>query len=230
VTANSRPTSVRRSFRSFLAYGSGAPEEIVARLERDPDALIDEGRVLKAGDRCTVVQVDDAFVLKRYNLRGPLHTARHVLLESRAARCWRSGHKLLRAGLATPEPLAWSERRIGSMRFQSYLLMPYVSGPTLLDLVRNGASANDVDRVAACFASLWQGLRRVRAGHDDMKASNFIVGEDGTLWLIDLDGVRLGLAEPSFRRARQKSLARFMRNWRAHEAAEAAFRAALDTA
>ena len=186
--------------------------------------------MLKDGDRCTVVHVEDAYVLKRYNLRGPVHTARHVFLRSRAAHCWRAGHRLLRAGLATPEPLAWSERRLGPLRFESYLLMPYVSGPTLLELVRNGASGDDVERVASRFAEIWRGLGGVRAGHDDMKASNFIVGDDGRLWMIDLDGVRLGLPEPRFRRARQKSLARFMRNWRAHEEAAAAFRAAIGTA
>ena len=67
----------------------------------------------------------------------------------------------------------------------------------------------------------------LRAGHDDMKAANFIVDADGHVWMIDLDGMRLGLPGPLFRRVRRLDHACFMRNWKENAVAAALFGARL---
>ncbi len=202
-------------------------------LRSGGDRLLEGARVLKEGDRCTVVRLDadgQALVLKRYNLKRPFHTATHMLLRSRAAWCWINGHRLREAGLSTPEPLACCEHRLGPLRFQSYLLMPFVEGPTLRDYVDHHApSPAELDRVAAEFARIWSVLGSLRAGHDDTKATNFIVGADGSLWMLDLDGVRIGLPRLLLERARRNDLARFMRNWEDRPEVAAAFRARLGT-
>lgn len=189
--------------------------------------------MLKDGDRSTVVRLrrdDGDFVLKRYNRKGPVHTATHLLLRSRAAWCWRTGRRLEEVGLRTPRPLAYVERRLGALRFESWLLTPFVDGRTLLEVVQGDPSAEALARHAEDFGAIWRTLGALRAGHDDMKATNFIVDEAGRLWLIDLDGMRLGLRGAWFRRARRKDRARFMRNWQGHPRVAEAFRARLGTA
>jgi tRNA A-37 threonylcarbamoyl transferase component Bud32 len=234
TTRAARPPVIDRSFRRVVTHGPGAPPEIVAALRDGTDALLSGATVLKEGDRCTVVRLDAGgrpLVLKRYNLKQPAHTATHLLLRSRAAWCWSNGHRLLRAGLRTPEPLAYCEHRVGPLRFQSYLLTTYVEGPTLRDFIRAGdPSPADLDRVARSFARVWHGLGVLRAGHDDTKATNFIVGDDGELWMIDLDGMRIGLPAPLFARTRRNDFERFMRNWRGRPEVAEAFRARIDTA
>ncbi len=223
--------SVERTFRFALRHGPAAPACILDRMTEGIEQLVDEAPALKRGDRCTVVRVDGdgrPLVLKRYNLKGPAHTLVHLFLRSRAAWCWRNGHRLLQAGLATPEPLACWECRAGPLRLQSYLLTEFVPGPTLLARVGE-AEPTEIDRLAAAFARVWRLLGELRAGHDDMKATNFIAGGDGRLWLVDLDGMRIGLPAPFFRRARRRDLARFMRNWRDRPEVAAAFRARIDT-
>ena len=209
-----------RTFRTSIVYAPEAPASLIDRFRNETDSLLTGTEILKNGDRCTVVRVDaeeGSFVVKRYNRKGPLHTATHLLLRSRAAWCWRNARCALEAGLATPAPLACYERRVGPLRLESYLLMAFVDGPTLLDYVQSGAAEPAVlEKLAEEFGRIWRGLGRLKARHHDMKATNFIVDAEHRLWLIDLDGMRTGLPGPLFRHARRTDRERFKRNWRCY--------------
>jgi len=171
------------------------------------------------------------FTLKRYNLRGGVHTAIHLPMRSRARWSWLNGRRLVAAGVPTPMPLACiEERRFRLLRVRSWLLTTFVQGRSLLELVQSQQLAGDrlVD-LARQFSRIWQTLGQLRAGHGDMKASNLIVDPDDQLWLIDLDGLRIYRSAALLRRERRNDLARFMRNWNDYPEVAAKFRARIGT-
>lgn len=69
------------------------------------------------------------------------------------------------------------------------------------------------DRTLAQFKALIQALRDYGIVHGDMKATNFLITEQG-LSVLDLDGM---YQEPDLRRfakASEKDLQRFAKNWK----------------
>ena len=207
---------------------------LVERLWSNADAVIASAQMLKDGDRCTVMRIDAAsgpLTLKRYNLKSALHTAIHLPLRSRAHWSWLSGRKLVKAGAPTPMPLACiEERRHGLLHLRSYLLTQFVPGRSLMDLVQSGeAKGERLADVARQFTRIWQTLGHLRAGHGDMKATNFIVDAQDKLWLIDLDGLRIHQSAVLLRRERRNDLARFMQNWHEKPEVAAVFRARIGT-
>lgn len=228
----------RRSMGRFMLYGAGLQAAFIDRLWEEPDEVLASGRLLKDGDRCTVAQVVDAdpseptpLVLKRYNLKDRVHTAAHAVLRSRARWGWVNGHRLASAGLPTPVPRACLEElRYGTLRLRSYLLTSFVPGRTLLELIASGeADPAQLADLARQFSRIWQALGQMRAGHGDMKATNFIVDPQWRLWLIDLDGLRIYRSSILLRRERRLDLARFMRNWQERPEVAAVFRARIGT-
>jgi hypothetical protein len=212
----------------------GTDSSLLDRLWSDPDAVLAHAAMLKDGDRCTVTRVDSGsqpHTLKRYNLKSTLHTAVHLPLRSRARWSWLSGRRLIKAGLPTPMPLAAvEERRSGLLHLRSYLLTEFVPGRSLMDLVETGDATGDtLTELARQFVRIWQTLGQMRAGHGDMKATNFIVDPPGKLWLIDLDGVRIHRSATLLRRERRNDLTRFMRNWESRPEVAAVFRARIGT-
>ncbi len=212
----------RTSFSRQMWYDQKLPGELVANLWNDADRLLQTGKMLKDGVRCTVVQVHSrsastdrkSFVLKRYNLRGPLHTALHLLLRTRARNCWHYGRQLMSNGIASPQPLAFLEYRFGPLRTRSFLLTEFVHGTNLTEYVLKSRPSSRLLRVMADeFATVWGALGELRLGHGDMKATNFLVTRDHRLWLIDLDGMRTCRNQFAFRCARNRDWRRFMKNW-----------------
>ena len=224
----------RSSMRRWLRTDASLPPALVGQLWDGPDALISSGTLLKDGDRSTVVRLEAdgrSYVLKRYNLRGPLHTLVHAALRSRARWSWINGRRARAAGLLTPRPLACLERRLGPLRGRSFFLCAHVEGDSLLALVERGEMAPArLERLAAGVAEIWTALGRARLSHGDMKATNFIVDEGDRLWMVDLDGMRRERLEARWRRQRAGDRARFMKNWRGRGSCEEAFRACVDTA
>jgi hypothetical protein len=224
---------IERSFRRLVRRHRDLPAALAGRLRDEPDRLVESARAIKDGDRCTVRRIDTAagpLVIKRYNRRGPIHSVAHAIVRSRAAWSWRSAHRLLEAGLRTPRPRAMMEERWGPFRGRSFLLADFVEGAPLIEAAK--ADAARVAPLAAEFATLWEGLGRVRAVHGDMKATNFLVDAAGRIWIVDLDAMRFHPPGPLFRRERAKDRERFLRNWRGGGFApevEAAFRARIDT-
>lgn len=214
----SRATVTRRGLTRRMSYTPGLPPSLIEALDADADGLVARGRPLKQGGRCTVSHIESRMfpcVVKRYNLRGPLHTAGHFFLPSRARRNWRFGRLLLAGGIATPRPLACLEQCIGPLRFRSFLLTEYIPARTFWDLLyQRSISRRQLSELIEQFLVIWRRLGELRLSHGDLNLSNFLVAEDGRMWLIDLDGIRRHRSELALRWARERDWRTFMREWR----------------
>ncbi len=236
----------RHSMQRSMLHVRGLNASLVELLWGNPDEVVAAAHMLKDGDRCTVGRLEPAYsagtgeaageaagplTLKRYNLKGSLHTAIHMPMRSRAMWSWLNGRRLVSAGLPTPMPLACvEERQHRILRRRSFLLTTFIPGRSLLEVIESREVSNDqlVD-LAKQFTRIWQTLGQLRAGHGDMKASNFIVDARGKLWLIDLDGLRIYSSAALLRRERRNDLVRFMLNWQERPEVAAIFRARIGT-
>lgn len=227
----------KRGWRGHLCADGECPADLREALWRDAEALLARGTSLKPGDRTTLVELDHptgAYVLKRANLKGVMHTIMHWPLRSRARWGWRNAHRLLRAGLHTPRPMALFEERFGPCRLRSYLLTRKIDAPTLAMVIRDPTlDEGRAEALATGFASLWERLGALRLGHGDMKATNFLIAPGDVIWLIDLDGMRRHPPGPTLGRVRQRDRARLLRNFddpAVNPKAARAFRARFGTA
>ncbi len=181
-----------------------------------PDAIVARGEMLKAGDSTTVVKVwldGQPFVAKRYNLMGPWHRLRRLFQPSRAWRCWGSAHRLLRAGISTPAPVAMVEERHGPLRGRAWYLSEFIDGEDALYCLTNvGCKSARWQSAMMQFRSLFSIMQREHLVHGDMKATNFLLTKAG-LVVLDLDACRQVEDPVQFRRRFNKDLARFLRNW-----------------
>ncbi|MBM79855.1 MAG: hypothetical protein CMJ78_04595 [Planctomycetaceae bacterium] len=209
----------RNSWRRHLRHDASLPEELTERLWCAADTLLNESTMIKDGDRTTVVRLNlggRSWLLKRYNLKSPIHSAMHSVVQTRAARCWKFGHLLRQAELNTPLPVALFEERVGPLRFRSYLITEFIEGDLLLDVAPTSQDMkNEIPLNQLCqeYAKLWSGLEKLRIRHGDTKATNVIVAADSSLWLIDLDAMMSYPTSWLFRVAQQRDWRRFLRNW-----------------
>lgn len=187
----------------------------------DPDAVMAGGQVLKDGNSATVVQTvlgGTPVVIKRYNIKSRWHFLRHALRRSRARRAWLGGFLLAEAGVPTPEPLALLEHRRCGLLTRAWLVTAYRGGEPL-DQKQLETHASVVPQVV----TIREALAAARISHGDMKASNFLVHEDGALSLIDLDALRWHRSTVTARRALARDWRRFLRNWAKSPDTHAAF-------
>jgi tRNA A-37 threonylcarbamoyl transferase component Bud32 len=204
--------AVRHTARRFSSVVR-AEDEVLAGLLAAPDAAIRQGRLLKDGNTCTVARVDvdgRTLVIKRYNLKNPLHALSRCWRPSRAWRAWLNGHRLGFFGVATPPPLALVEERLGPLRRHAFLITEFCPGENLLRHLLPDREPEPAE--AAAIAALFDLLFRLRIAHGDAKAANFL-WHAGRLVLIDLDSLVQHDGEAAFRRAWRRDRARFLRNW-----------------
>jgi tRNA A-37 threonylcarbamoyl transferase component Bud32 len=174
----------------------------------DPERVMDQARVIKAGNSATVVrwklQQGDSLVIKRYNLKSTWHALRRTLNpRPRFRTAWTAGQLLNLLGVPTAQPGALLERRLGFGRNLAYLVMPDLGDRSLeLEISESGLSLQRGREVAALFAA----LRAAGLRHGDAKASNFLISEDRLHW-VDLDALRAD------RDGWRRDVARFLDNW-----------------
>ena len=175
----------------------------------DPDRWLASGSSLKSGNTATLAMIEHQgrrLVIKRYNIKGPVHALSRCWRPSRAWHSWLAGHRLRFLGIATPRPLALIEQRFGPLRGRAWLIVEHCAGASL---AQRPPAIGHLAPVRELFAR----LGAARLGHGDMKASN-LLWEDDRICLIDLDAMRQHRDGAGFRRARRKDRKRFLRNWR----------------
>jgi tRNA A-37 threonylcarbamoyl transferase component Bud32 len=189
----------------------------------------DNARVLKRGRASRVVAVALAgrdLVIKHFPVRGALDRVLGNLRGSRARRSWRNACALMRAGIATPMPLAVVEKRKALWRLDSYLIMEYVPGIRGRELFDSEEIAEHEKQLALQrIVQLFGKLARARISHGDMKDTN-IIFSNGQTHLLDLDALRR-MRGARLRRALGRDIRRWLKNWNHQPELQRLFRQTL---
>ncbi len=225
-----RDFSCRSSWRTFMVYDKAYASTALKTLLEDPDRAIESGEPLKLGNTATLVRVaidDRAFVIKRYNIKNRRHAVKRAFRSTRAAVSWRNAHRLLFYGIATPRPVALIEKRFGPIRRTAYFITEHIAGIDCRTFFTDSAADDRRnERIAEQVAALLKKLYRHSISHGDMKATNFLIGDDA-VFLIDLDAMKEHRFLFGFRRCRRRDMMRFFKNWEATPAVADLFRRLL---
>lgn len=205
-----------KEWRRFWACDREWHSSALQMLLADPDAFIESGTILKAGNSATVAKItidSQTVVVKRYNIKNIWHAMRRFLRPSRAMASWTNAHCLKFFGIDTPRPLAIIEERWGIFRKRAYFIMTYLPGQTIDQALRDSAGNELViARILDQLEKLLGQFAAAKISHGDFKASNFLISS-GKVYIIDLDGLRLHSRSSSFERAYHRDLLRLQRNW-----------------
>ena len=169
--------------------------------------------MLKDGRTSTVARVsagDLDCVVKRYNLKNLRHALSRCWRPSRAWHSWRAGHLLRHLGVATPEPLAVLEERLGFLRRRAFLVTRHSAGQPLLECL--DASRAPSAEEAEALLEFFRALHLMRIEHGDLKATN-LLWHEGRIWVIDLDALRQHDSRKTYARAWRRDRSRFLANW-----------------
>lgn len=217
----------RKRFDHYYVCDRGDDSAAMRQALENPEALFEGARFLKRGNTATVAvaHIDGReVVVKRYNIKNPLHALKRAVQPTRAAISWRNAHRLRCYEIATPRPIALVERRIGPLRHTAYFITEFHAGEPASDFFRrNDIGEGDKAALASRIAALIRQLRVLNVSHGDMKATNFLIAENGPA-LIDLDAMRKHRDTAAADRALQRDIRRFMQNWVDAPAIEALFR------
>jgi tRNA A-37 threonylcarbamoyl transferase component Bud32 len=194
------------------AYAGSALDRLIA----DPDRCFNGDAIwLKRGGTAQLVlaSLEGArVVVKRYACRRSPRGLLRALRPSRARRSWRSAQLLRFFDIATPQPVAFIERRRRGLTCAAYFIAEHIEAPTLRDVLRDESVPRDRKRALVSNAlALLDTLRRVRVAHGDMKATNLLVRGDELL-LTDLDSMWRFRNAGRLRRAHERDRRRFARN------------------
>ena len=181
------------------------------------DKYMDEGAALKAGNASTVAEVtlnNADYVLKRYNLKSTWRSVKYAFRSSRASRSWRNALALNMIGINTPHPcLFFEERILWHFRSRAFFLSENIKALNLLDYMNSRVLKDaEITLIIDAFKRLFKLMIYYKISHGDMKATNFILHEN-KLFVLDLDSMSRHRNPYFFRRAIQKDLDRFLKNW-----------------
>jgi len=202
----------RKSISRFEVCERSAYSRELADLMKSPDKFIELGTILKKGNSSTVALVnlaDRTLVVKRYNIKNLQHGMRRAFRKSRAWHSWANAHLMEFLGIPALKPIAMIELRLGPIRKTAYLITEYIEGPDALQCL---TGTKNLKGKLESLVAILQNLSEVQVTHGDLKATNFIMTEQGPV-LIDLDGMKEHDSQQSFEEAFGRDLRRFIDNW-----------------
>lgn len=185
-----------------------------------PDAFIVKGKLFKTGGAATVARVDldeRPLLIKRYNIKNPLHWLKRFWRPSRAWHSWVEGNRLDFLGISTPRLLGVIERRWLWLRGPAWLITELLPGEDIIARFQPYLDGCPPADELSALDRLFSTLISERISHGDLKGHN-LFWEQGRWALIDLDAVQQHASDASFARAYAKDRARFLRNWPAESA------------
>lgn len=194
----------QKKFGGFMWHVRLHPwnEKLEPILTEPDEFLATRARILKNGTRSTVGAAH-GFVLKRSNLIKPQNLFFDLFRGSRARRAFRAARHLELFNIATPRPIAMSERRCFGFVVRSYFVMEEISQGVSFSKWR-GDRRTAIERAATLIAKLHdEGFI-----HRDLRESNILFRPDGQPSLIDLDALFYVKRTPAKRAA--ADLARLM--------------------
>ncbi|MFT7684725.1 MAG: tRNA A-37 threonylcarbamoyl transferase component Bud32 [Candidatus Azotimanducaceae bacterium] len=202
----------RSSFSRFMVCERKDFDSEIEDLLLYPDEYINTGRILKDGNTATVALIqlsNRSLVVKRYNIKNPWHALKRSLQKTRAWLSWSNAYHMEFLGIRSLQPVAMLEHRMGPLRSTSYFISEYIEGPDALEYL---PTVEEYDGELEALASMLFHLSMSKISHGDLKATNFVMAKEGPV-IIDLDAMREHKNAESFKRAFEKDIDRFMKNW-----------------
>ena len=120
------------------------------------------------------------------------------------------------SGIPTPRVAAAGRRLVGGVVERSYVVTERVPGGSHVDRALCALEGEARQGLLRATGELVGRLHREGLAHRDLKAGNLLVADDGSLVLVDLDGVRSRRSVTLSRASRD--LARLFRDLRARAA------------
>ncbi len=190
-------------------YSSSPWVSLYARLNEQ----VEHSRRLKDGNTATVALTECAerkVVIKRYNIKSFRHRLSRFWRPSRAWKTWQNAHQLSVLGIKTPKPIAVVEQRFGWFRSRAFYVSEYEPAEDALSELAQLEKLSDT--CIEDFEQLFCAMIFSRMSHGDLKANNILMTDQG-LTLIDLDAMTFHKQAGSFKRAFNRDVKRFMKNW-----------------
>lgn len=210
---NSRFGKVKRNGFTVLFSKRAGIEDVLEELLGDPDRLLDQGQIFKAGNTVRAGRIElngKSYFLKRFNCKGWSYRLKNAFRRSRAVRSWLVSWGFRIRSLPVPEPLVCLEERRMRLLGRSYLLFEFVEQTEPLAKVWSRFDAAERRGFLIRLALLVGRLHLFGGLHGDLKWSNFLVGgqRDNDVCLTDLDGSKI--LGPGKYRNKRKDLERFL--------------------
>jgi len=212
-------TKILRLKRRYIKIQNSSSSEAFLQFIESPDTYLngDDARILKSDATSTVgiVTVDELpLIVKRYNIKGPLHALKRAPRPSRAENNWHYSQLLASLGILTPKVVAIIEHRYGPFRSRAYLIQEKIPGELLLDLYQNTPpDPSSPSELQFALVDLFKSLWINRISHGDMKATNIMIN-NGKPSLLDLDATRQHRNIRRLELYAEKDKHRFLKNWR----------------
>jgi len=210
---NSRFGKEKRNGFTVLFSKRAGIEDLLDGLLADPDRLLDEGQIFKAGNTVRAARIElngKSYFLKRFNCKGFGYRLKNAFRRSRAVRSWLVSWGFRHRSLPVPEPLICLEERRLRLLGRSYILFEFIEQTESLAKIWPQLDAAARRGLLTRLALLLGRLHLFGGLHGDLKWSNILVcGQtDKELYLIDLDGSKI--VGPGKHRAKSKDLERFL--------------------
>ena len=180
------------------------PQHSPALINELADALpvlVATGRLLNDRNGQSTTSVDFAgkrWIVKRYQKKG--WSCFLPRFASRPYRAFRASLHVSAAGVQTPSPLL-----LASEGNHLFSVTEQIDAAELFQVLRD-ADQLSFHRlhVLTHLPTLLARLSAAHITHGDLHPRNLLIAQDGTLWLIDLDGARKHLTKRMFTRRRAK--------------------------
>lgn len=219
-----------KGMRTYGMYHRHYLSPNFAQLIKNPDTVFNHPKVkvLKAGRSSTVIRFTmdgRVFVVKRYNLKSIWHRLRRVFRATRATTSWRLAQKLNLFGVQTAKPIAFIEKRFMGLRGKSYYITEYVSGEHAGQyFTKHEQQEVKVTRMIDRVTQLLKNIAKCEVTHGDLKATNILINTREEPIMIDLDGAKEHVSLSGLRKAWQKEIKRFLKNFRDQPALRSRFK------
>lgn len=157
------------------------------------------GNILKESPKATTWQ-SGQWVVKQSSAR-PRMALKQIVAGKARQSAFDAALFLEKHNIAAPHAIAYVERRIFGLAFQSWVITEFLDGcvdvEAYLDrMIEDKARNDDIKQYLAGIANAVNALVKARAQHRDLAGKNILTRDGETFYFIDLDAVSIGRGYP----------------------------------
>ncbi|WP_186774830.1 lipopolysaccharide kinase InaA family protein [Allorhodopirellula solitaria] len=173
-----------------------------SNLQANVESVLAQGTTLQRSEWRWISKVETAdgpMVVKMFVERCWRHSIKRKFLCSRATIYTKRARQLAAAGIPTPVPVATVAENFAGLIGNSCVVYRYASGQTLRMYLQSIADDENVlpeqryhkmAEIREQLASLGERLARIGLAHTDVHQGNFLVDQNQSISLLDLDSLR----------------------------------------